>query len=277
MSSFSISDKNLLNEGMAVFHQAAQWLSMLTQGYLPKKEDDSQNNLGWDVDGLKSRIIEGNQSFYARLNYTSFSLDFYNTENQVIEQVLLSNTFWNQAVDGVRTLLGKLAYNPQNYQPITHFEIPEHPVRLGVPFKQPTPDITAKIIQLRSQAQRIITFFAPRINENLEVRIWPHHFDSGAYSTLPNSKNGIGIGWAIADEIHDMPYFYLSPYTPDLKIDYQEKQKWDGPGQFIQDSYTGATLSLERYVSLSAEAQEKLIFSFFDYAFRYLKLNMPSK
>ena len=46
---------------------------------------------------------------------------------------------------------------------------------------------------------------------NSEVRIWPHHFDTGIYLEV-NSKLGIGFGWAMADKMIDQPYFYFTPY-----------------------------------------------------------------
>jgi len=276
MSTMANNTKAAINTAIIQFHEAAQFLAMLTHAFLPNASDDSHNNLLWQDGGLKSRTISGKNDFYAQLNYSNFSIDLCTPEGKVLHSIALDYNGLEKVNTAVSTALEQMGFDKNKFKPITHFEIPDHPIKNGDTFSKPDSEVIAAIINLRTQAQKTLEFFASHIKEGLEVRVWPHHFDTGVYGTLDNQKDGIGMGWAIADSIHDEPYFYLSPYTNRQTVNYENERKWQGPGLFIQNSFTGATLSLDNYQSLTAEAQEKIIFSFFDYGFRYLKLTMES-
>ena len=50
-------------------------------------------------------------------------------------------------------------------------------------------------------------------HEVSEVRIWPHHFDTGCLGYFDTKKNvSVGLGLAIPDKNVDDWYFYASGY-----------------------------------------------------------------
>lgn len=57
-----------------------------------------------------------------------------------------------------------------------------------------------------------------------DVRIWPHHFDTGVYyaqtDTERHEKAAIWAGYAVADSLCNEPYFYLSGYWRGQAINF---------------------------------------------------------
>jgi hypothetical protein len=66
-------------------------------------------------------------------------------------------------------------------------------------------------IRIRAQANQACFQFLGHVQKQAEVRIWPHHFDTGVYLEF-NAQVGIGFGLAIADSMIDKPYYYLVGY-----------------------------------------------------------------
>ena len=53
-----------------------------------------------------------------------------------------------------------------------------------------------------------------------EIRIWPHHFDTGAFGSLPGRPGAsVGFGLAIPDSLVDDYYFYISGYKGHDSLD----------------------------------------------------------
>ena len=100
------------------------------------------------------------------------------------------------------------------------------------------------------------------------LKIWPHHFDTGAVFIISEDENGdasqtIGIGFAIPDSMVDEPYYYLSfwsekPVKGLNKLPSLDAGKWMLPG------WKGAVLKHSDIIKAgSADNQYEYVKSFY--------------
>lgn len=105
-----------------------------------------------------------------------------------------------------------------------------------------------------------------------EIRIWPHHFDTGIYYAQNDAhgqeKTAIWAGYALADSISDEPYFYLSGYKRDEQINLLEAPPLS-TGEWRQTSdWTGALLSISQVTT------NEQITAFFQESYAWLQRSL---
>lgn len=76
-----------------------------------------------------------------------------------------------------------------------------------------------------------------------EIRIWPHHFDTGVYAQVTDSL-GFGFGWAMADSMIGEPYYYLSGYKNSSIIIYKNLSKLNFGRWVTGEQWNGTVLPL---------------------------------
>ncbi len=97
------------------------------------------------------------------------------------------------------------------------FELPGHAIGHGALFAAPPPAQREVIDRWFRGAHGLLSVFGQRPDAS-EVRCWPHHFDIATLITLdpdqPDAEKArsIGVGLSPGDEIHDEPYFYVTPW-----------------------------------------------------------------
>jgi hypothetical protein len=75
------------------------------------------------------------------------------------------------------------------------------------------PEQLKELTQLRWLANKTIEMALSNFHSASEIRIWPHHFDTGVLAYFDQSKKvSVGLGLAIPDEKVDDWYFYISAY-----------------------------------------------------------------
>ena len=77
-----------------------------------------------------------------------------------------------------------------------------------------------------------------------EVRIWPHHFDTGVY--LESNPNvGLGFGFAMEDSLVGQPYFYYSGNgLNEHVIHYKDVRDLEVGKWIVSEEWKGAVLPL---------------------------------
>lgn len=75
-----------------------------------------------------------------------------------------------------------------------------------------------ELASLRTLAQSSLVATLKETGLESDVRIWPHHFDSGAYASL-NDDIAVGFGLAIPDALVNEHYFYISGYKDHNGLD----------------------------------------------------------
>lgn len=77
-----------------------------------------------------------------------------------------------------------------------------------------------------------------------EVRVWPHHFDTGMYAVAENGV-GIGFGLAMEDSMVGAPYFYIAGHpTNGTSINYDQLPDMKTGRWIIEEHWKGAVLPL---------------------------------
>lgn len=220
-------------------HSASQYLAAAGISFLEKKEDDSHTNLQFKVDDATLHTRPLNEvGDTLSFNYNNFSLVWNGNEKHKVfrldgkshEQVLK----WIQATASEANL--KLPYRYQ-----LHYELP-YEITDAFTFRLSDLSTLRELKLIRTVAQKILEVFVEEQQLRSEVRVWPHHFDTGAFAPLKNNTDvSISLGMAIPDTICDDHYFYIAGYKegdalvtthlPALSI-----------GKWMNDGFKGAIL-----------------------------------
>lgn len=189
-------------------HLAAQYLATAAISFILKKNDDSHTNLGWRNHTLLTHPFPNGDAL--GLNYENFSLEWI-TQNGNKEHFLLDGKTHQDIISWIsKTSSVYIVEVPYNYN--LHYDLPYEEINTETRFELANPEALNALIKQRDVAQRVISQILKSNALHSSVRIWPHHFDTGAF-TIVNDKLAIGIGLAIPDTLIDDFYFYISGYN----------------------------------------------------------------
>lgn len=124
-------------------------------------------------------------------------------------------------------------------------------------------------ILYRHNAELIINELAARFSDVEQVRIWPHHFDTGTFATIARNAKGdatktIGLGWAIPDSMVAEPYFYLS-FWSENPVEIENKPVKLPAGKWMMPAWNGAVLGVSEIIKKqSAKQQYNMVKDFFE-------------
>ncbi len=96
----------------------------------------------------------------------------------------------------------------------------------------------------RTQANHMCSDFLGFTQHIQEIRIWPHHFDTGVF-VQANDSMGVGFGLAMNDQVVDQPYYYMSAYPKDGSMDYSQIPQSDFWRMEVKENWSGCILSLD--------------------------------
>lgn len=190
-----------------MMHLAAQYLAAAGISFLDKKDDDSHTNLGLSrgTGRLQTHPLSANGDILS-LDYTDFSLRWDAQNNSSIfplngathAQVLT----WLQETS--KTILNR------DYTYKFHYDLP-YPIRPDFMFELLSEKRLKELLDFRILAQSTLEEILAVYRLESSIRIWPHHFDTGAYAKV-NDRFAIGFGLAIPDTLCTTHYFYISGY-----------------------------------------------------------------
>ena len=220
-------------------HMAAQYLAAAGISFLKKKDDDSHTNLGFSVEegSLSSRGLNKAQETLS-ISYKNFTLD-WNTFDYSESLPLHGKTHaqvlkWIDELTTPTYLEGKYTY-------ALHYDLP-YQVTDDHVFELKDEAHLQQLLEHRILAQHTIERFLKQRQLNSEVRVWPHHFDTGGYAMLSDdSGQAVGIGMAIPDTLVDDHYFYISMYQGHTAQDVSSLPKLS-IGNWVSDGFKGAIL-----------------------------------
>lgn len=217
------------------FHITAQYLATAAISFLDKKDDDSHTNLGWKNGALHTHPFDKNNTMLS-LDYVSFSLIFTNDAG-LREQFFLDGKTHAQAVDWIQETASQATLH-QNYQYKLHYELPYDAITNDVAFNKPPGEDIRQLIKNRNLVQQALEQVLK--NKKAPIRIWPHHFDSGAFY-MENDEVGIGLGMAIPDGMIDDFYLYVSGYHGHDAIELPSSTAIE-KGSYYNDGWKGFAL-----------------------------------
>ncbi len=192
-------------------HLAAQYLAAAAISFLEKKEDDSHTNLGFSAtEGSMSTHPLNKEGDTLSLNYQRFTLE-WNSKNSK-SSLRLDGTTHSEILKWIgKTAVVANIDKPYRYD--LHYDLPYAAITNDFTFKLHDVGRLCELTNFRILAQLTLEAFLENQQLNSDIRVWPHHFDIGAFASLKNKAElSVGIGLAIPDTMIDDYYFYISAY-----------------------------------------------------------------
>ena len=262
-----------LNKAQLVLHHAVQFIAASGKYLLPEEDDDSHTNMSWD---------SGNKIFYggsinnrARVGLHIPSLSLKVTGPTGIELASLS-LIGKTKKEGLLWLGQALQLKQIDTSSLNlemHYSIPEHSTNHSKPFPDIDSSLLEELANHRTIADQICSEEFARHSKASPPRTWPHHFDHGVYVPLEFDPDGnpirsFSVGYAVADSVIEEPYFYITQWKKDEKVDYSKAPELEF-GKWLPEKLKGAALSLSDILKMSD--QEKGISKFIDKTIRFSK------
>ena len=195
----------------------AQYLAAAGISFLEKKDDDSHSNLGFSIENssMYSRPLNENGNTLS-VSYEKFILDW--SSNVVSTSLRLDGTTHFEILKWIKKMGDKAAIKlPYEYS--FHYDFP-YQIKDNFVFKLLDANRLRELLNLRILAQSVLKTFLQDENLNSEIRIWPHHFDTGAYAIFNDmTGDAIGLGLAVPDTVCGDHYLYISGYKGHEVID----------------------------------------------------------
>ncbi len=220
-------------------HLAAQYLAAAANSFLAHRPDDSQANLEFDLQNqrLNTRALDEKGTFLS-LCYQSYSLGWHSPDQET-KNLSLDKQSHKAVLEWLQKMSATIPGKKYSFE-VTY----EKPFDIGEDYVHQLTDIEAlkKLAMLRARAQEIITGFLKKNKLKSEVKVWPHHFDTGAFAVLETDTGlSIGIGLAIPDTLSEDFYYYASAYLGEGAIDISQFGNLSN-GRWVNDGFIGAIL-----------------------------------
>lgn len=239
-------------------HFAAQYLAMAGKSFLKQRKDDRHTNLGFDpkTQSLETWALDG-KHLKLRFDLPNFQLKWSTGES-----LALDGKTHTQVVQWLQTSPQKLGLGkPYSFE--LHYALPFE-WDDDFTFKMDDSEEWDRFISLRSLANSVLSSFLKSEKLQAEVRIWPHHFDTGAFVVLEDgSGKSIGLGMAIPDTLVNDHYFYISGYCGHDRLDTDTLKKLS-LGGWENEGFKGAVLP-------ASSVNEEEVVQFLKQAFEQLK------
>lgn len=225
-------------------HITAQYLATANINFLDKKEDDSHTNLGFNTkkDYLETWPLN-DEGCKIVFDYNGFSLHWIT--NEAIRQTIFLDGKTHQEVvqwmSDVTRSLGRST--PYTYQ--LHYDLPYEKITADFTFHKPPEQELKSLLESREIAQNAMEATREDLNLETDIRIWPHHFDTGGFIVLDAiNSTSVGFGMAIPDTVVDDLYLYVSGYKGHDGMDTASFKKLSF-GSWRNEGFKGATLPMQ--------------------------------
>jgi hypothetical protein len=242
------------NQTDQYIHQISQILAKLGRTFVPHKDDDSHTNLYWEP--LQKRMLgrwitTKIGSFLPAIQLDKLSFQWLDAHIHVIEEVLLADNNYPEMEALVEGSFRSLGIEKINFRDPLHFDIHDYSFK-NQSFKKIDKKDLAKWSYLRSLANHMLKDIESFTQKDIEVRIWPHHFDTGILFQWTDDL-GIGAGLAMEDTLAGAPYFYISGYAGENQIAYADAMPLSHGIWIKQGPWKGGILPISQFNSQNAE------------------------
>lgn len=257
-----------VNKVLQQHYHAAQFIAMAGRHLIKQEEDDSNTNMEYLA---AQEMLIGNylpNGFRISLHLNKLNLCVMDSKNQCKNTLTLVGKTKVQVFEELKNLLEESGINILNFINALHYELPKHELNDGATFSVKDKIHSQENTNYRHNADIIIIKIASGFENASQVRIWPHHFDTGSSIPLTYNKKGvvsssIGIGWAIPDAMVSEPYYYLSFWSEDSVKDFKNLPSPDA-GEWSKTGWAGGILTNADLLKFKTpEAQQEQVISFF--------------
>ena len=239
LTALSTKDNPVMEKMMYLL---AQYLAAAGISFLEKEQDDSQTNLGFSIEksSMYSRPLSDKGDTLS-VNYRKFALEW--NSNGSSDTLRLDSTTHAEVLIWIVKMSLKAEIN-QRYEYSFHYESP-YAIKDNFIFKILDAQRLEELLALRVLSQTVLESFLKEHKLNSEIRIWPHHFDTGAYAIYDNMSNeAVGLGLAVPDTLCNEHYFYISGYHDHSIVDTADFKALS-LGTWETSGFNGAILPAE--------------------------------
>ena len=234
-------------------HQISQILAKLGRSLVPRMDDDSHTNLYWEP--FKKRILgrwikTPRGLLLPALNLEHTKFEWLDKQMEVITEVSLLHRNYFEAESLVEELSSDVGIEKKDLMAPLHFEIPDYSFK-NIPIIEVEQQELSEWSYYRSLANHVLKDVGEHVQRDVEVRIWPHQFDTGIYYQW-NNILGIGSGLAMEDDSAGAPYFYISAYPGHDQIDYTKASTLSNGKWIKEGSWKGGILPINELIPESA-------------------------
>mgnify|MGYP000350429110 CR=1 FL=1 len=243
-------------------HQLSQVIAKVNRSLVPEKEDDSHTNLYFE--SIERRIYgrwfqQNDTKYILALDLYDFTFQLIADNKEIIKQFQIEGKNLAKIETEIADHFKTLNIRTDGLMKKLHFEIPAYAFIDSVWVKPDNIEMS-KWLTYRSLANEICMLVLGLAQAKSEIRIWPHHFDTGIYCKV-KSKLGVGFGLAMEDEMVNDSYFYISAYPEDYKIEYDNLPKGNWAWK-INENYKGAILTLKELDNRPYEEKRSVLIDY---------------
>jgi hypothetical protein len=221
---------------LQALHIASQYLAMAGKSFLPPQADDSHTNLGWETPRLHSRPLTEDSGPRLALDLETYSLCFISESGEVLSSHGLAGHTHSHMLEWVRGQASELGLG-RGYSFHLHYELPYVGELVNYSFPEADQSELKRMINMRQEVDAALRSLGQEFNWTFDIRIWPHHFDTGALLAQFEGENmirSIGFGLAIPDTMCNDFYLYTSVWSAQGPLDLQGLQplqvgRWKTP------------------------------------------------
>lgn len=234
---------------LAKSHLASQYLATVGKSFLEPKSDDSHTNVGfYELDNTLRTWDLDSEGTYLAFNYNDFSLEWISNGKKDI--LALNGKSHSKIIPWISQMAAASNLDkPYTYD--LHYDLP-YSIDNNFTFQFPNPEELKQLVSLRTVAQNALKSFLDKENLASDIRIWPHHFDTGAFVVLNDGTGkSIGLGMAIPDSMIDGHYFYISGYHGHDGLDVSTFKDLT-QGEWKNDGFKGGVLRASNITEITA-------------------------
>jgi hypothetical protein len=184
------------------WHWAAQYLATAAKSFIAAQEDDSHTNLGYDRESARlftHPLFKNQQALQLDLRKGILQLSHRSESG-----IPINGKTHHEVIQALKGLFENKAYTFD-----LHYELPFEWTEEPFQWSEDT-----FMMDLRAQAHLLLEDCSRELGFCQEVRVWPHHFDSGVFGPSERKQNlHFGMGLAVPDSLSETHYYYLSAYS----------------------------------------------------------------
>ena len=226
-------------------HRLSQIIAKVNRSLLLVQKDDSHTNLYFDA--VDKRIIgrwvdSPAGQIILSLNLFSQAFEWLDKKQKILNNLAIHDTDLSALEKNISKYPASLNMNTEKIFEPLHFDIPEYEIE-GLSNLKFSVEGLNSWVYFRKLANLACQNFLGFLQAESEVRIWPHHFDTGIY-TLITDNLSMGFGLAMEDPMIDQPYFYISGYNEKNPLSYQNLKSLSRGRWETGKNWNGAVLPL---------------------------------
>lgn len=265
----SIPYNDKLHDALQQQHHAAQFLALVGRYLIFQEADDSNTNMEFI---LEENVLLGNplsNGTCVALHLSDMNLYILDSNNETKKVISLDGKTKQTVFNELAQNIADVGVNISNFKNKLHYDIPNHPLDDGAAFSITNNIDFLENVNYRLNAKIVLNEVAQLFKQDEAIRIWPHHFDTGAFFTISKNEKGdaeqtMGIGLAIPDSMVNEPYYYLSFWSENEIIGI-DKLKTLVAGKWMMPEWNGAVLKHSEIIKYkTAKEQYDLVSSFYN-------------